>query len=129
MSTHIQIPDETVEKLVRWYPRALLTENSPLVKGSLVGRLFGRWGQAAVTINKTVHLTPNAADLTSLNGAVLIAHELYHVQQQQEMGWLPFFLRYAVGWRPSQRKDGRSHSLEAPAYARGDEVREALSAG
>lgn len=129
MSTHMQIPDETVEKLVRWYPHALLTENSPLIGGSLLGRLFGRFGQAAVTINKTVHLTPKAADLISLDGAVLIAHELYHVQQQQEMGWVFFFLRYVIGWRPSQRKDGRSHPLEAPAYARGNEVREALSTG
>ena len=126
MSARVPLAPDTIEALARWYPRDLL-ESSPIVQGSMIGRLFGRWGQAAVTINGTVHLTPRSGDLESRDGMVLIAHELYHVVQQQEMGWLPFLLRYVASWRPSQRADGHTHPLEAPAYARADEVREALS--
>ena len=128
MSARVPLAPNTIEALVRWYPRDLL-ESSSLVRDSLFGRLFGRLGQAAVTINGTVHLTPRFGDLESDDGTILIAHELYHVVQQQEMGWLPFLLRYVVAWRPSQRTDGRAHPLEAPAYARAAEVHEALSRG
>lgn len=79
-----------------------------------------------MTINGRVHLTPRAPSLETREGLLLAAHELYHVVQQREMGWWRFFLRYLWRWRPSHVRNGRSHPLEAPAYARAEEVRRIL---
>jgi hypothetical protein len=125
MSRRITFSPQTIETLSRWYPRDFV-ERTRFLRGSRIGWLFGRWGQAAVTINRTVHFTPRAPDLESQRGIALLAHELFHVVQQTEMGWWRFFVRYALRWRPIHRKEGWRHPLEAPAYERGREVREAL---
>ncbi len=99
-----------------------------LLQGSIFGWAFGLLGQAAVTVNGRVHLTSKApADLESVEGTALIGHELYHVEQQAEMGWWGFLARYVWGWRPVHIKDGSIHPLEAPAYARQKEIKSRLS--
>ena len=126
MSQRVALSPQALRALATWYPSDLL-ETTPFLRGSLIGRLFGAWGQAAVTVNRRVHLTPRApTDLTSRVSILLAAHELYHVMQQQEMGWPRFLARYIWRWRPGHVKEGWRHPLEAPAYARADEVRRAL---
>lgn len=127
MAERLEIPESTVQELTHWYSENLI-RNTPFLKGTFFGWLFGRFGQGAVTINKSVHLTgkPRDLDPTSRSGIVLLGHELYHVLQQQEMGWLGFLLRYLWLWRPWHVTQGRRHPLEEPAYARGDEIRETL---
>ncbi|MBI4236424.1 MAG: DUF4157 domain-containing protein [Chloroflexi bacterium] len=122
---HVSLPSNVQDALANWYPRELL-ETARILRGSLLGHLFGVWGQAAVTINRTVHLTPRAPDLASHAGIALAAHELYHVTQQREMGWWRFLARYVWRWRPAHVRQGWRHPLEAPAYARADAVLRAL---
>ena len=127
MSKRVVMPQSSTQKLTRWYDEHLLN-NTTLLRDSIFGWIFGLFRQAAVTINKTIHLTHNApADLSSNSGIVLLGHELYHVLQQQEMGWCSFLLRYLWHWRPWHVTQGRKHPLEEPAYARGDEISETLS--
>ena len=126
MAKRMVIPQNSAQELTSWYDEHLLS-NTPVLQNSIFGWLFGLFGQAAVTINKTVHLTRKAPDLTSRSGIVLLGHELYHVIQQQEMGWCGFLLRYLWHWRPWHVTRGREHPLEEPAYARGDEIRSTLS--
>ena len=128
MAERVEIPESTVQQLTRWYSEDLI-RSTPFLKGTFFGWLFGRFGQDAVTINKSVHLTgkPPGLDLTSRPGIVLLGHELYHVFQQQERGWWSFLLRYLWHWRPRHVKQGRTHPLEKPAYARQDEISGALS--
>ena len=126
MAERVAMPQSSARELTRWYTEHLIN-NTPLLQDSKFGWLFGLFGQAAVTINKTVHLTKKAPDLASHAGIVLLGHELYHVLQQQEMGWCSFLLRYLWHWRPWHVIQGRKHPLEEPAYARGDEISEALS--
>ncbi|MDP6420798.1 MAG: DUF4157 domain-containing protein [SAR202 cluster bacterium] len=125
MSKPVQVAEETAEILSRWYgpdlPRRVV-----VVRGSIVGWLFGLTGQAAVTINGKVHLTPRANDLESKSGIVLLGHELFHVVQQNEMGWAPFIARYVIHWRPTHISDGKRHPMERPAYDRGEEIRASL---
>jgi hypothetical protein len=109
------------ERLGRWYSEQLM-EETPISRGSAIGWLFGKFKQQAVTINKRVYLAPDAPDLEYMSGIALLAHEYYHVRQQQEMGWWNFLARYLWHWRPSHIKDGRSHPLEAPAYTRAEEI-------
>ena len=121
MSKRVALPQGLIQELTRWYPEQLVSD-TPFLQGSAIGWLFGLFGQAAVTIDQTVHLTRHAPDLASRSGVVLIGHELFHVLQQKEMGWWGFLARYVWHWRPSHVKNGRKHSLEGPAYARGDEI-------
>lgn len=125
MSRKVEVPENSKQHLTGWYD-AKLIENTTVLKGSLLGWVFGKSGQHAVTINKTVHLTPAADELGTNPGIQLIGHELFHVEQQTELGWWPFFIKYLSGWRPSHVKNGATHPLEAPAYERGREIRRAL---
>ena len=126
MAERVGMPQSTAQELTRWYTESLI-RSTPLLKGSVFGWLVGLFGQAAVTIIRSVHLTRSAPDLTSHSGIVLLGHELYHVLQQQEMGWWSFLLHYLWHWRPWHVTQGRKHPLEEPAYARGDEISGALS--
>jgi len=103
-----------------------MVERTRVLRGSALGWLFGRFKQGAVTVNGTVHLTPAAPDLLSPQGTALLGHELFHVEQQAQMGWWRFLLQYVAAWRPRHVRDGRSHPLEAPAYLRGEEIGRAL---
>ena len=128
MAKRVVMPQSSARELTRWYSEHLIN-NTPLLQDSIFGWIFGLFGQAAVTINKTIRLTNKAPpDLSSHSGIVLIGHELYHVLQQEEMGWCHFLLRYLWHWRPMHATQGRKHPLEEPAYARGDEISSALSA-
>lgn len=125
MAQRETISQEVCERLSRWYPPELVG-GTRVLRGSLFGWVFGRFGQGAVTINGTVHFTPLAPDVRTRWGTALLGHELFHVEQQARMGWWRFLLRYALSWRPGQVRNGGSHPLEAPAYRRGEEVYKAL---
>ena len=125
MTERVEIPQSTVQKLNDWYSEDFI-RNTSFLKGSFIGWLFGRFKQAGVTVNKRVHLTSKAPDLSSHSGIILIGHELYHVLQQKDMGWWGFLRRYLWRWRPRHIKQGWKHPLEKPAYARGDEIKSAL---
>jgi hypothetical protein len=116
-----------MQSLSAWYDESLLME-TPILRGSIFGWFFGLMNQAAVTINRTIHLTgkPPGGDLSTVSGVALIGHELYHVKQQQEMGWWPFLLRYTWYWRPRHIKNGAEHPMEKYAYDRGREIEKAL---
>ncbi|MCI0438635.1 MAG: DUF4157 domain-containing protein [Chloroflexi bacterium] len=126
MSTRVHVPEEVKDKLSDWYSRELL-DSVPVLRGSLFGWLFGSFGQHAVTINKTVHLTAHAPGFEGVSGVVLLGHECFHIEQQRDMGWWRFLAHYILSWRPSHIKNGRTHPLEKPAYDRGREIRDALS--
>ncbi|MSQ11815.1 MAG: DUF4157 domain-containing protein [Dehalococcoidia bacterium] len=126
MSRRVTIPETVKEKLAPWYDRELL-DSVRVLRGSVFGWVFGRLGQAGVTMNRTVHLTKRARDLESAAGAALLAHELFHVAQQREQGWWRYIFRYVWHWRPKHMKRGREHPMERAAYTRGDEVRRTLS--
>ena len=125
MSRTVDVSEEARVILNKWYDREFL-DNTPVLRGSLFGWIFGASGQHAVTINRTVHLTRHAPDPDTPAGIMLLGHELYHVVQQTELGWWRFLFRYIIGWRPSHISNGRSHPLEMPAYERGDEIRRAM---
>lgn len=126
MATQVMIPNVTMKQLYRWYEYDLQRQ-TPILRSAFLGRVFGLLGQLAVTVNGTIYLTRHAPmDLESVEGTVLIGHELFHVVQQREMGWWSFLARYILNWRPTQIRDGRTHPLEAPAYARGEEIRQAI---
>ena len=126
MSQKGVILPETRRRLRHWYAEELL-EKTPVLRGSFFGGAFGLFGQAAVTIDGTVHLTRHAPDdLDSVVGVALLGHELFHVVQQREIGWGRFLGKYVLSWRRWHVRDGRAHPLEAPAYARGEEIRRAL---
>ena len=126
MAKRVEIPQNVAEKLTPWYSEEFI-RNTPVLNGTFCGWFFGLFRQAGVTINKKIHLTKRAPVLTSRNGIVLLGHEMYHVIQQQEMGWWSFILWYLWHWRPSHIKQGRKHPLEEPAYARGDEINDTLA--
>ena len=125
MSRRVQVPEPTIAHLRRWYDEPTV-RNTKFVRGSLFGAIFGNSGQKAVTINRTVHLTRRADSPDTPGGIALFSHELYHVQQQEQMGWWLFLFRYVRHWHPSHRKSGWEHPLEKPAYDRGREIRESL---
>jgi hypothetical protein len=125
MAKTVAVSPEVKQKLSHWYDTDLLDSVSVL-KGSIPGRIFGTFGQHAVTINGKVHLTSSADDLESDKGTVLLGHECFHVVQQQQMGWWGFLIKYIAAWRPSHIKHGSRHPLEAPAYERGREILSAI---
>jgi hypothetical protein len=125
MATQVEVPDRTKSILSRWYGDHLPGQ-ATVIRGSLIGKVFGMTGQAAVTINKTIHLTPKASELDTDRGIALLGHELFHVLQQTELGWTRFLLKYLTGWRPVHVKEGWRHPMERPAYDRGREIRESL---
>ena len=125
MATRVDISEKTRNHLARWYGDNLPGQVTVL-RGSLIGTLFRLSGQAAETINKTIHMTPKASDLDTDRGIALLGHELYHVLQQTELGWIDFLLKYLAGWRPTHIKEGWRHPMERPAYDRGHEIRESL---
>ncbi|MCC6381192.1 MAG: DUF4157 domain-containing protein [Dehalococcoidia bacterium] len=58
----------------------------------------------------------------------LLAHELVHVGQYQELGVLRFFVRYLRDLARARFRYSARLPLEAPAYARGREARTRLDA-
>ena len=125
MAQRIDFPERALNHLTEWYSTELL-ESTTILRGSIFGWLFGWFGQHAVTINGTVHLTSRAPDLDSDRGVRLIGHELFHVSQQQEMGWWRFLAKYVWSWRPTHINNGRSHPMEQPAYERRDAIMASL---
>ncbi len=112
--------------LMVWYG---LLVNTPIYRGSLIGWIFGLFGQRGVTINGVIHLTNKAPDLNSTEGIILIGHELYHVEQQREMGWWRFLTSYIWHWRPKHIGRGYEHPLEIEAYIRSSDIRKRLLRG
>ena len=125
MGKRVALPEKARRILLWWYNQQLLEETCVL-RGSLFGTLFARFGQHAVTINGTVHLTSQAQELDSDAGIVLLGHECYHVVQQSEQGWWAFLARYIWHWRPSHVRHGWKHPLESPAYERAREIHQTL---
>ena len=125
MAQRVVISAHVKAKLAPWYDRELL-DSVRVVRGSLFGAVCGRLGQAAITVNGTVHLTRNAADIESNEGVALLAHELFHVVDQRDMGWWLYMARYLWHWRPRHLQHGEEHPMEKAAYARGAEVWRAL---
>ena len=125
MSERIEVPTEVCDKLEPWYGE--LPRNVRMLRGSLLGWVFGRAGQHAVTINGTVHWTSRAPELESVGGTVLFGHELFHVVHQANVGWWRYLAGYVRHWRPKHIKHGREHPYEVDAYARGEEIRAALT--
>ena len=125
MSRRVDVPDEVCRKLEPWYGE--LPRNARVLSGSLFGWVFGATGQHAVAINGTVHWTSKGPDLESTGGTVLLGHELFHVVQQADDGWWRYLAGYVWHWRPRHIKHGSEHPYEAAAYARGDEIRAALT--
>ena len=125
MAERIPMPQVAREALLAWYPSSLLN-GAVVQRGSVMSWLFGKFGQAAVTLDQTIHLTPLASQLATREGIALLSHELFHVEQQQEMGWWKFLLNYVVHWRPEHTKNGRQHPMEFPAYARQEEIYRSL---
>jgi hypothetical protein len=128
MPKQVAVPDDMKAVLRQWYSDAVLV-NTRVLQGSFFGWLFGLSGQHAVTINKTVHLTVNADAEGSPGRTVLIGHELFHVVQQNDMGWWRFLLSYLWHWRPTHIKHGKTHHYEAPAYDRGNAIRTVVGPG
>ena len=126
MSQRVALSDDVQQKLAPWYSRQLLG-GTRILRHSFFGMVLGWFGQAAVTVNGTVHLTPRAGDLESTAGVALLAHELYHVLQEREQGWWRYLARYVWHWRPWHIRRGWEHPLERPAYARQNEVLRALA--
>ena len=126
MSTREKIAERASSHLVRWYGEHL-PRDVVVLRGSWFGRLFGAFGQSAVTINGTVHLTARAPDLGTDAGIAFLGHEIYHVLQQVQMGWWRYFVLYSLRWRPSHIREGWRHPMERPAYDRAREIREALA--
>lgn len=124
MSTRLIVPEEAAGKLAFWY--GTLPPAVRVLRGSIIGWMFGLSGQHAVTINGTVHWTKHAPALESAEGTPLLGHELFHVVQQREMGWWRFLAGYVWHWRPRHIRRGWEHPYEVPAYARGREIRAAL---
>jgi hypothetical protein len=123
MAQRLTIPENTREVLRNWYDEALI-DGTPVFQGSFWGRVFGIFGQHAVTLNGRVHLTPNVDyEVGSGRGAILMGHELFHVEQQRDTGWIRFLIKYSLSWRPSQVRQVYEHPLERPAYARGNEIK------
>ena len=85
MAKTITVSPEVKQKLIYWYDADFL-DGISVLKGSLPGRLFGTFGQHAVTINGTVHLTSSADDLESDKGTVLLGHECFHVDKTATNG-------------------------------------------
>ena len=125
MSKQLVVPPSIKQQLQQWYPQEMI-DDVPVLKDSIYGFIFGLFRQRAVTLNGTVHLTRHAPELDTTPGTVLLGHELYHVQQQRDLGWRGFLFRYLKGWRPSHITQGWRHPLERPAYDRGEEIRQTL---
>ena len=91
---------------------------TPVRYGSFTGFLFWLLGQWAVTWKGVIHVTVSAPAAGSEASYALLAHECYHVWQQQRMGWWKFLAHYAAelvrGWL--HRRNIRFHPLEKPAY-------------
>jgi hypothetical protein len=122
MANKVALSNEVKAVLRQWYSDAVL-DDTRVLEGSFFGWLFGLTGQHAVTINKSVHLTKNAKSEGTPGRTVLIGHELFHVVQQDDMGWWRFILSYLWHYRPAHLKSAKSHYYEVPAYDRGREIR------
>ena len=121
MPVHVPLSEEAKGVLANWYKVSLIND-TPVLKGSFFGGLFGLFGQHAVTLNGKVHITRHAPALDTDVGIMLIGHELFHVEDQLRRGWWPYLIAYLAGWRVRHISNGASHPLERGAYERGSEV-------
>lgn len=92
--------------------------NAPVRRGTFIGFCFWFLNQWAVTWNGEIHLTLSALVVSTEDYNRLLAHESYHVWQQQNMGWWPFLGEYIKGlaWGLLRGQNIRDHPLEQPAY-------------
>lgn len=120
--TKVVISEEVKRKLSCWYSPEFI-DATPIYQGTLIGRIGGLFGQAAVTWNKKIHLTPNMPNgILDDSDTSILGHELYHVQQQNSFGWLPFWVEYVLYWRPWYIKNAKAHPLEEYAYYRQEAI-------
>ena len=104
-----------------WGERVTLSAEVKLAP-NWVSVVFGWMGQRGVTINGTIYMTPHWERLAWQGGNLKwmyqftdLAHELYHVNQQRNVGWGRFLWRYMVMW-PSHWRRQWEHPFEVPAY-------------
>ncbi len=120
MSTSTPIPSQYLDDLRLLLGDDVSLEQVKMRRGTWIGKLFGRFGQHAVTFGRSIHFTP-LADLDHWGDAqrfALIAHECYHVKQYAKLGFLPFMVRYCIGRVTIliQRRPVWEHPMEKPAY-------------
>ncbi len=91
-------------------------------------RVGGFWGRylrwrkmGAITFRYHVHFRDEKGhfrDEERLGRRPLLVHELVHVSQYRQRGFLQFLGRYLSDWARNRFRSGRDLPLEAPAYAR-----------
>lgn len=110
--------------LARWFKLEWLDDNTTIVVDELKPNLVGLLPIKAYTWNKTIYLTPRAPrkflndniDTANPEWIKLIAHELIHVEQQEELGWWWFLASYITRFTPLYWKEPWRHPLEKRAY-------------
>ncbi|MEE9284341.1 MAG: DUF4157 domain-containing protein, partial [Dehalococcoidia bacterium] len=88
------LPESAKVRLSPWFSAQELDSFRYTERG-LISWVFGRaFKRGAVTWNQVVNFARARYDPESPRGLALIAHEMLHVRQQREAGWLRFLVRY-----------------------------------
>lgn len=124
----MSLPPEAKGNLAPWFTPQELDAFRYKERGPICWAFRALFHQDAVTWNRVVHFAQSQYDPRTPEGLSLIAHEMLHVRQQRELGWLRFLARYVWALRRAQYRGSRNaqHPMERPAYALGQEVLEAL---
>ena len=131
-----RIPSEIKSILAPFFPTLNLDKIRLYAGGLRIGHLILLINRAtAITFSKRIYFARGILDdlvNSGLTGITLIAHELTHVRQYQEMGFLRFLYRYLRDYIQS-RIEGKNHhsaylnvSFEQEAFAYEQEIFEKL---
>jgi hypothetical protein len=119
----MEIPACAIHLLARpeWYSDLAVFQRARLKPAGwftsfISSERFSGGAVAAITLGRTIYLrTPDAYDPHSLAGLALLAHELKHVEQYEQIGFFRFYYRYLRGYL--SRGYGEDIPIEAEAYA------------
>ncbi|UCD85265.1 MAG: DUF4157 domain-containing protein [Deltaproteobacteria bacterium] len=128
-----RISPETKKLLAPFFPTLNLDRIRLYTKGLRLGYLILLLNRAnAITFSKKIFFARGMLDESTITGITLIAHELTHVRQYQETGFLRFLYRYLRDYIQS-RIEGKDHhsaylnvSFEREAFTHEREIYEKL---
>jgi len=129
-----RISPETKKLLSPFFPTINLDKIRLYSGGLRLGHLILLLNRAtAITFGKKIFFARGMLDESTPTGITLIAHELTHVRQYQETGYLRFLYRYLRDYIQS-RIEGKNHhsaylnvSFEQEAFGYEREISEKLN--
>jgi hypothetical protein len=118
----MKVDPEIAGALGPWFKPETLDGVRLIKRGPICWFVRSVLRQGAMTISPYIFYGRSSFDPARAASLALLAHELKHIEQYREVGYVRFFIRYFWDKGKNRFQYSRELPLEAEAYALQDEV-------